>query len=49
MNFIYISPNFPENHWNFCHQLKLNGVTVLGIGDADYDSLTNDLKGSMNE
>lgn len=49
MNFIYISPNFPENHWNFCHQLKLNGVTVLGIGDADYDSLTDDLKGSMNE
>ena len=49
MNFIYISPNFPSNHWNFCHQLKLNGVNVLGIGDAPYDSLTNELKGSLNE
>ncbi|MBQ2582985.1 MAG: ATP-grasp domain-containing protein, partial [Erysipelotrichaceae bacterium] len=47
MNFIYISPNFPANHWNFCHHLKLNGLNVLGIGDADYDSLTDDLKGSL--
>ena len=49
MNFIYISPNFPANHWNFCHHLKLNGLNVLGIGDADYDSLTDDLKGSLTE
>ena len=40
MNFIYISPNFPANHWNFCHHLKENGMNVLGIGDAPYDSLT---------
>lgn len=49
MNFIYLSPNFPENHWNFTHHLKLNGVNVLGIGDAQYDSLSNDLKNSLNE
>ena len=30
-NFIYLSPNFPENHWNFCHHLKQNGLNVLGI------------------
>lgn len=48
-NFIYISPNFPANHWNFCHHLKENGMNVLGIGDADYDYLTDDLKGSLNE
>ncbi|MBQ1383199.1 MAG: carbamoylphosphate synthase large subunit, partial [Solobacterium sp.] len=49
MNFIYISPNFPANHWNFCHHLKENGMNVLGIGDAPYDSLTTELKGSLTE
>ena len=49
MNFIYISPNFPANHWNFCHHLKENGMNVLGIGDAPYDSLTQELKGSLTE
>lgn len=49
MNFIYLSPNFPQNHWNFIHQLKLNGVNTLGIGDAEYDSLAQELKDSMNE
>ena len=48
-NFIYISPNFPENHWNFCRRLKDNGINVLGIGDCEYDNLTNDLKGSLND
>ena len=48
-NFIYISPNFPANHWNFCHHLKDNGLNVLGIGDAPYDELTDDLKSSLNE
>ena len=48
-NFIYISPNFPANHWNFCYHLKQNGMNVLGIGDADYYSLTDELKGSLNE
>lgn len=48
-NFIYLSPNFPANHWNFCRQLKDNGINVLGIGDANYDDLTDDLKGSLNE
>ena len=48
-NFIYISPNFPANHWNFCNKLKENGINVLGIGDCPYDELTNELKGSLNE
>lgn len=48
-NFIYLSPNFPENHWNFCHHLKQNGLNVLGIGDAPYDNLSNELKNSLNE
>lgn len=49
MNFIYISPNFPENHWNFCDRLNNNGITVLGIGDAEYDSLSYDLKNALTE
>ena len=36
-NFIFISPNFPTNYWQFCRELKKNGLNVLGIGDQPYD------------
>lgn len=49
MNFIFISPNFPENYWHFCRELKNNGATVLGIGDCPYEKLTDNLKGSLTE
>ena len=49
MNFIYISPNFPENHWLFCRRLRDDGVNVLGIGDCPYDNLTYELRGSLTE
>ncbi|MCI6152029.1 ATP-grasp domain-containing protein [Fusobacterium perfoetens] len=49
MNFIFLSPNFPKSYWNFCRGLKNNGVNVLGIGDAEYDSLSPELKNSLNE
>lgn len=49
MNFVFISPNFPENFRNFCDRLHRNGVNVLGIGDAPYDSLNDDLKRSLTE
>lgn len=49
MNFVFISPNFPENFRNFCDRLHKNGVNVLGIGDAPYDSLNDDLKRSLTE
>ena len=48
-NFIFISPNFPTNYWQFCHHLKENGLNVLGIGDQPYDELSDELKGSLNE
>ena len=38
-NFIFISPNFPTNYWQFCRELKNNGMNVLGIGDQPYDCL----------
>ena len=48
-NVIFISPNFPTNYWQFCKELKNNGMNVLGIGDQPYDELTQDLKDSLNE
>ena len=48
-NFIFISPHFPTNYWMFCRELKNNGLNVLGIGDAPYADLTDELKGSLNE
>lgn len=49
MNFIFVSPNFPHTYWNFCDRLKKNGVNVLGIGDAPYDSLEEPLKAALTE
>ena len=49
MNFIFVSPQFPHTYWEFCHRLKQNGVTVLGIGDTPYESLSNELKGSLDD
>ncbi len=49
MNFIFISPNFPHTYWNFCDRLRRNGMNVLGIGDASYDSLEDGLKNSLTE
>ena len=49
MNFVYISPNFPENHQYFCRSLRDNGVRVLGIGDCPYDNLSWELRDSLTE
>lgn len=48
-NFIFISPNFPENYWRFCRELKNNGFNVLGIGDSEYFELPNELRASLTE
>ncbi len=48
-NVIFISPNFPTNYWQFCRELKKNGMNVLGIGDQPYDELAQNLKDSLNE
>lgn len=49
MNFIFISPNFPESYWLFCQGLKNKGVHVLAIADTPYSSLTTNLKNSIHE
>ena len=48
-NVVFISPNFPTNYWQFCKELKNNGMNVLGIGDQPYDELNPNLKDSLNE
>ena len=49
MNFVFISPNFPAAYERFCVGLHENGVNVLGIGDAPYDSLSGALKYALTE
>ena len=49
MNYIFISPNFPEIYSHFVKSLKERGITVLGIGDTPYDKLNNELKENLTE
>ena len=49
MNFVFISPHFPQTYWNFCDRLRRNGVNVLGIGDCPYDQLSEQLRNAMTE
>ena len=49
MNFVFISPNFPQAYWNFCDRLKRDGVTVLGVGDCPYEALEPGLQGALTE
>ncbi len=48
-NIVFISPNFPVNYWQFCHELRCDGVNVLGIGDQPYNELSFELKSSLTE
>ncbi len=49
MNFVYVSPTFPKNFYNFCDRLKKRGVTVLAIGDTPYNQLTDELKNAVDD
>lgn len=49
MNFIFISPNFPEIYSHFVKRLHDNGVNVLAIGDSPFDSLNDELKTNLTE
>ncbi len=48
-NFIFLSPNFPENYWRFCAALRERGLRVLGIGDCPYDALREEVRRSLDE
>ncbi len=49
LNFIFISPHFPHTYWEFCLRLKQNGVRVLGLADAPYETLGPELRESLTE
>lgn len=49
MNIVLLSPYFPPNYYNFAVTLRRNGVNVLGLGDAPYDQLREDLRGALTE
>ena len=48
-NFLFISPNFPDSYWQFCRELKNNGMRVLGIGDCPYFELRQELRDCLED
>lgn len=49
MNFVFLSPHFPPNYYQFCTHLNNLGVNVLGLADEPYDNLSDSLKTSLKE
>ncbi|MFN2394522.1 MAG: acetyl-CoA carboxylase biotin carboxylase subunit family protein [Bacteroidales bacterium] len=49
MNYVYFSPHFPPNYYNFCVALRKFGATVLGLGDQNYHELRPELKSAFTE
>ncbi len=49
MNVIFISPHFPQTYSHFCAGLRANGANVLGIADAPYEQLTDELRGALTD
>lgn len=48
MNFVFVSPHFPDTYWRFCRALRNNGVRVLGIVEGNDNSLSKELKDSLD-
>lgn len=48
-NFVFISPNFPKTYYQFPKAWKQIGGTSLCIGEDPYESLSQELKDSMDE
>ena len=49
MNFVFISPHFPQHYWRFCAALKKNGVRVLGVADAAREDLLPKLRDALTD
>lgn len=49
MNYIVISPYYPQNFQQFTVELANKGITVLGIGQEPYDQLDQPLKDALTE
>ncbi len=48
-NFVFISPHFPANYWQFCRALKDVGINVLGIADTPWAHLPQHVQASLND
>lgn len=49
MNYIVISPYYPQNFQQFTIELANKDITVLGIGQEPYDQLDQPLKDALTE
>ncbi len=49
MNFIFVSPNYPQRYFKWIESLKARGITVLGIGDTPYNETSPRLRNSLTE
>lgn len=49
LNFVMISPHFPTNFETFAIRLREAGFNTLGIADAPYESLSENLRHSLTE
>ena len=49
MNYIVISPYYPQNFQQFTVELANKGITVLGIGQEPYEQLDQPLKDALTE
>ncbi len=47
MDFLYISPEFPPNYMNFITQLNSLGVSVWGLGEADFYFMPPGLRAAL--
>ncbi len=49
MNIVFLSPHFPPNYHPFCLQLRRMGASVLGIAEAPYDELRQEVRDTLTE
>ena len=49
MNYLVISPYYPQNFQQFSIELASKGITVLGIGQEPYEQLDEPLRNSLTE
>ncbi len=49
MNFVYLSPHFPPNYYQFCVHLRALGANVLGLADEPYENLSWELRSALTE
>ena len=49
MTYIFISPNYPAGHWKYVAALRAAGHTVLGLGDAGFETFPAELRGNLDE